>query len=95
MKVFIFGANGMLGRYLNVYLSSYFEVVPITRNEVNLNSDFSLITERYTFDSSDVIINAAGVIKQRNYSPEEIRAAFNFFDNDQNGFITVEVSLNL
>lgn len=72
MKVFIFGANGMLGRYLNVYLSSYFEVVPITRNEVNLNSDFSLITERYTFDSSDVIINAAGVIKQRNYSPEEL-----------------------
>lgn len=72
MKVFIFGASGMLGRYLNVYLSSYFEVVPITRNEVNLNSDFSLITERYAFDSSDVIINAAGIIKQRNYSPEEL-----------------------
>ena len=72
MKVFIFGANGMLGRYLNAYLSSYFEVVPITRNEVNLNSDFSLITEKYVFNSSDVIINAAGIIKQRKYSPEEL-----------------------
>lgn len=72
MKVFIFGANGMLGRYLNVYLGSYFEVVPVTRNEVNLNSDFSLITEKYTFNSSDVIINAAGIIKQRKYSPEEL-----------------------
>lgn len=72
MKVFIFGASGMLGKYLNVYLSSYFEVVPITRNEVNLNFDFSLITEKYTFNSSDVIINAAGIIKQRNYSPKEL-----------------------
>ena len=72
MKIFIFGASGMLGRYLNVYLSSYFEVIPITRNEVDLNNDFSLISEKYTFDSSDVIINAAGIIKQRNYSSEEL-----------------------
>lgn len=72
MKVFIFGASGMLGGYVTKYLSSEFEVVPITRNEVDLQQDFSLITEKYDFQSDDVIVNAAGIIKQRNYSPEEL-----------------------
>lgn len=72
MKLFIFGASGMLGSYLTAYLKNDFEVIPITRNEVDLNDDFSLISEKYKFDSNDVIINAAGIIKQRNYSPQEL-----------------------
>jgi len=72
MRVFIFGASGMLGRYLTKYLSSEFEVIPITRKEIDLRQDFSLITERYDFQLDDVIVNAAGIIKQRNYSPEEL-----------------------
>lgn len=72
MRVFIFGASGMLGRYVTKYLSSEFEVVPITRNEIDLQQDFSLISEKYDFQSDDVIVNAAGIIKQRNYSPEEL-----------------------
>ncbi len=72
MKVFIFGANGMLGRYLVQYLSSDFEVIPITRKEIDLQKNFSLIVEKYNFKSDDVIINAAGIIKQREYSPEEL-----------------------
>ena len=72
MKIFIFGSNGMLGNYLTQYLSSTFEVVPITRNEVDLTKDFSLISEKYQFNEHDVIINAAGIIKQRNYSSDEL-----------------------
>jgi dTDP-4-dehydrorhamnose reductase len=72
MRVFIFGANGMLGRYLVRYLSSDFQVIPITRKEIDLGKDFSLISKKYQFENDDVIINAAGVIKQRNYSLEEL-----------------------
>ena len=72
MKVFVFGASGMLGQYLTKYLSYYFEVVPITRNEIDLTKEISLITQKYTFDSSDLIINASGIIKQRDYSSEEL-----------------------
>lgn len=72
MKLFIFGANGMLGSYLTAYLKNHFEVISITRNEVDLNDDFSFIFKKYKFDSDDVIINAAGIIKQRNYSPQEL-----------------------
>lgn len=72
MRVFIFGASGMLGTYLVRYLKNFYEVISITRNEINLNEDFSLITKKYKFNSDDVIINAAGIIKQRNYSPQEL-----------------------
>jgi dTDP-4-dehydrorhamnose reductase len=72
MKVFIFGANGMLGRYLVQYLSSNFNVIPVTRNKIDLQQRFSLITEKYNFQSDDVIINATGVIKQRKYCPEDL-----------------------
>tara|TARA_B100000035_G_C21032678_1_gene569224 strand:- start:898 stop:1674 length:777 start_codon:yes stop_codon:yes gene_type:complete len=72
MKVYIFGANGMLGRYLTKYMSSFFDIVPITRKEIDLLDDFNCITEKYNFSSDDVIINAAGVIKQRSYTPNEL-----------------------
>jgi dTDP-4-dehydrorhamnose reductase len=72
ITAFVFGSNGMLGKYLTKYLSSYFEVVPITRNEIDLNDDFAKITNKYNFKESDVIINAAGIIKQRNYLQEEL-----------------------
>lgn len=72
MKIFIFGSNGMLGNYLTQYLSSSFEVIPITRDEIDLTKDFSLIKEKYQFNEHDVIINAAGIIKQRNYSSDEL-----------------------
>lgn len=72
MKVYIFGANGMLGRYLTTYMSSLFEVVPITRKEVDLLDDFDSIIDKYNFSSDDVIINAAGVIKQRSYTANEL-----------------------
>lgn len=72
MKIFIFGSNGMLGSYLVQYLGSIYDVVPITRKDVDLNEDFSLISKKYNFDSCDVVINAAGIIKQRNFKSEEL-----------------------
>lgn len=72
MKIFIFGSSGMLGVYLNEYLKQWYEIIPITRQEIDLNKDFSKITEKYNFSESDVIINAAGIIKQRDYSAEEL-----------------------
>jgi dTDP-4-dehydrorhamnose reductase len=87
IRVFVFGANGMLGRYITEYLSPEFEVISITRNEIDLQKDFSLITEKYDFQSNDVIINAAGIIKQRKYSPEElirVNSIFPHFLSDLN-----------
>lgn len=72
MRVFIFGASGMLGSYLTKYLKNFFDVVPITRKNIDLNGNFLLITSKYKFNSDDVIINAAGIIKQRNYSAQEL-----------------------
>ena len=72
MKIYIFGSNGMLGTYLYSYLKNEFEVIPISRKEFDLNDDFSLIFEKYHFNDDDVVINAAGIIKQRNYSPREL-----------------------
>lgn len=72
MKIFIFGSNGMLGTYLTEYLSSRFDVIPITRNEVDLTDDLSIISQRYFFGKEDIIINASGVIKQREYNVEEL-----------------------
>ncbi len=71
-KVFIFGANGMLGNYLKRHLSKFFEVISITKSDINLLEDFSIIEQKYNFNSFDVIINAAGIIKQREYSSEEL-----------------------
>jgi len=72
MKVYVFGANGMLGKYLTTYLKSFFEVIPITRKEIDLMENFEKITDKYIFQKNDVIINAAGIIKQRSYDLVEL-----------------------
>jgi dTDP-4-dehydrorhamnose reductase len=70
MKIFIFGANGMLGTYLHKYFEGS---VPVTRKEVD-----ALIIQYECFHSQltnlaikkgDVIINATGIINKRNESP--------------------------
>jgi len=67
MKIFVFGSNGMLGRYVSSYLSNYFKVINITRNEI----DASTIDEKNLkiqlinmgVESNDIVINCVGVIK--------------------------------
>lgn len=72
MKIFIFGSNGMLGTYLTEYLSDKFNVVPISRKDFDLTQDFSLIPNTFDISNEDLIINASGIIKQREYSPQEL-----------------------
>lgn len=68
MKVIIFGSNGMLGSYLKSYLGKKYDLLALTRNDI----DVSIIDEskllqfmRDHIIKDDVIINACGVIKQK------------------------------
>ena len=68
MKLFIFGSNGMLGNYVKSYLSQYYEILPLTRNDydlskLNINSLEKLLINKH-LEKNDIIINCAGVIPQ-------------------------------
>lgn len=68
MKIFIFGSNGMLGNYIKSYLSQYYEICALTRNDydlskLNINSLEELLMNN-NLGKNDVIINCAGVIPQ-------------------------------
>lgn len=74
-KAIVFGANGMLGRYVCKYLGSIgIEILPVTRKQCDINqSDIDIIEDiRNLLPSSKleslsdyVIINCAGIIKSR------------------------------
>lgn len=71
MRIVLLGANGMLGRYLQTYFKSSHDLLALTRQDI----DFSVIDEvkilsylRECISSESVIVNAAGVIKQRSNS---------------------------
>ncbi len=68
MKIVIFGSNGMLGSYLKRYLSATYEVLALTRADIDLSDTdekalVSFLRERVF--PGDILINAAGIIKQR------------------------------
>jgi dTDP-4-dehydrorhamnose reductase len=67
MKIILFGSNGMLGSYLNSYLKDKYDVLALTRSDIDLSSDETIIMEFLDklVGKNDIIINAAGVIKQR------------------------------
>lgn len=70
MKIFVFGQTGMLGRYVYSFLKSEgFKVIGINRNELDIvNTDYICIKAlllRAGLNKGDVIINCAGLIKQR------------------------------
>jgi dTDP-4-dehydrorhamnose reductase len=70
MKLFIFGSNGMLGNYVKSYLSRYYQILPLTRNDydlskLNINSLEKLLINKH-LEKNDIIINCAGVIPQSN-----------------------------
>jgi len=69
MKVFIFGSNGMLGRYVKTYLKNFFEVVEINRDKFNVSNCSEQTIEDILIQNSiknnDIIINCVGTIKPR------------------------------
>lgn len=70
MKVIILGSNGMLGNYLKTYLSKKYDVIALTRKDIDFSADeFHIINSlRTIINKGDVIINACGVLKQREYN---------------------------
>lgn len=73
-RVIVFGPTGMLGRYVVKYLDKMgFDVVPIDRERHDILADgtsrlWNLFESKYQLDANDndVVINCAGLIKQRN-----------------------------
>tara|TARA_R110002126_G_scaffold29878_4_gene98273 strand:+ start:1348 stop:2160 length:813 start_codon:yes stop_codon:yes gene_type:complete len=75
MKVLIFGSNGMLGRYVKTYLQDKYDLISLTRNDLDLSKTTEEDILSFLFENTkrgDVIINASGVIKQRNKNPVEM-----------------------
>lgn len=69
MKIFVFGANGMLGSYINTYLNrNGKEVVSITRTELDVSDvtfdKLERLFNMYATNENDVIINCIGIIPQ-------------------------------
>ena len=72
MKLLIFGSNGMLGRYVKTYLQDKYELLLLTRKDLDLSKSteqeiLSFLVENT--NKGDVIINASGLIKQRSVNP--------------------------
>lgn len=76
MRVFLFGSNGMLGNYLKSYLKDFVDLVPLTRNDFDISLSFSSVSdflyEEHQITSEDLVINAAGVIKQRDFCRKQL-----------------------
>jgi dTDP-4-dehydrorhamnose reductase len=66
----------MLGTYFKKYFEDKYDVLPVTRKDLDLSrsSEFEILDFLYKCDitSDDIIINAAGVIKQRDYHPMDM-----------------------
>lgn len=75
MKCLIFGSDGMLGSYANLYLKKFYKVIPFTRKNFDISSSskkdfFNYINKK--IENVDLILNCAGIIKQRNVSDTEM-----------------------
>ena len=68
MKVIIFGSNGMLGTYIKNYLSKYFTVIALSRDDYDLSNlqiqTLDQLLLNNCIEENDIVINSAGVIPQ-------------------------------
>jgi dTDP-4-dehydrorhamnose reductase len=101
MKIILFGSNGMLGSYLKHYMGLNYVVVEITRKDINLavaneTELLSFLTKRVS--KYDVIVNAAGIIKQRNCDIIEMTMVNSIFPHilakfkDQSGCNVIHIT---
>jgi len=69
MKIFVIGSNGMLGNYVSKYLDKSFDVVNLTRKDIDISKETeeTLKSKFFSLDikKDDVVINCAGTIKPR------------------------------
>ncbi|RJO59334.1 NAD-dependent epimerase/dehydratase family protein [Candidatus Parcubacteria bacterium] len=71
MRIIILGSNGMLGNYLKTYLGSKYELLALTRKDIDLSIIDGLDILNFfrgKVARADIIINASGIIKQRKYA---------------------------
>lgn len=71
MKILIFGSNGMLGRYVSIYLKASLkdgEITSMTRKDYDIESNDKEHLNKIisNLESDSIIINCAGLIPQRN-----------------------------
>lgn len=91
-RVIVFGPTGMLGRYVVKYLSlqGQYNVVPIDRTRHDILADgtsrlWNLFESKYNLGAGehDVVINCAGLIKQRNnFTKKELIEVNTMFPHD-------------
>lgn len=69
MRLYIFGANGMLGNYMSSYLSRFYEITKITRKDYDISKLSIATLDNFLLslkiNQYDIIINCAGSIPQR------------------------------
>lgn len=66
MKIYVLGSKGMLGRYVSSYLKKKYEIIEITRNDLDVNIYINEIITQISnlgIKSDDVVINCIGTIK--------------------------------
>ena len=67
-KIILFGANGMLGNYVQSYLRKTYTVIPLTRKDYDLSKlsieTLTALMQVHRLNANDVVINCAGVIPQ-------------------------------
>jgi len=68
MKIYQFGSNGMLGNYMKLYLSRKYDLIPITRQDYDLENlsrnGLNELLEKKGINEGDLVINCVGIIPQ-------------------------------
>lgn len=76
MKIYIFGSTGMLGTYLNKYFKNKYEVICLNRDNFDISkssyNDYFNWFNINKISPNDVLINAAGIIKQKKFNIEDL-----------------------
>lgn len=67
MKIYVLGFNGMLGKYVSTFLTDYYEVININRNDIDAsNIDTEDLKNKLLslgLKENDIVINCIGTIK--------------------------------
>jgi len=86
MKIYVFGSNGMLGRYVSTYLENIGnDVVRLTRQDYDLSRLTYESLGQFLWDDlkiswGSVIINCAGIINQRGiFKPSDYHKINSYF----------------
>ena len=66
MIIYLFGSTGMIGNYIFELLKKSFDVIPINRNQFDINKDNwnKLKNTLKNLKKDDIIINCAGIVPQ-------------------------------